>query len=253
MSFQETYGHYNWEAVETEIYEKQERDVKLAISKDRISLHDFMALLSPAANPLLEAMSSRSRHLTQKRFGNTIQMYIPLYLSNECQNICTYCGFSQDNNIVRKTLTESQILEEVAIIKEYGYDHVLLVAGEANRTVGIDYFEKVLKLIRPYFSHISLEVQPLVQEEYERLISLGLNTVLVYQETYNQGTYKLHHPKGKKSIPKNPFFPTMINPRSQWPVLMPLTASNIGEARTRHYQVTYSLKTTNKIETGTWQ
>jgi len=42
-------------------------------------------------------------------------------------------------------------------------------------------------------------VQPLDQDEYERLIPEGLNTVLVYQETYHQEDYKKHHPKGKKS------------------------------------------------------
>jgi 2-iminoacetate synthase len=44
-----------------------------------------------------------------------------------------------------------------------------------------------------------MEVQPLDQEDYEALIPLGLNTVLVYQETYHQEDYKKHHPKGKKS------------------------------------------------------
>jgi 2-iminoacetate synthase len=126
-------------------------------------------------------------------------MYIPLYLSNECQNICTYCGFSLDNKLKRLTLTESQILKEVEIIKSYGYDHILLVTGEANKTVSVDYFIKVLKLIQPYFSHVSMEVQPLDQADYELLMEHGLNTVLVYQETYHEENYKFHHPKGKKS------------------------------------------------------
>jgi 2-iminoacetate synthase len=44
-----------------------------------------------------------------------------------------------------------------------------------------------------------MEVQPLDQPDYEALIPEGLNTVLVYQETYHQDDYKKHHPKGKKS------------------------------------------------------
>jgi 2-iminoacetate synthase len=54
-----------------------------------------------------------------------------LYVSNECQNICTYCGFSLDNKIKRKTLMDFEIKLEVAALKEAGFDHVLLVAGEA--------------------------------------------------------------------------------------------------------------------------
>jgi 2-iminoacetate synthase len=149
--------------------------------------------------PFLEQMAHLSHKLTQKRFGKTIQMYVPLYLSNECQNICTYCAFSYDNKIKRKTLSDKEILKEAGAIKEMGYDHVLLVTGEANQTVGVDYLKHAIELIRPLFSHISIEVQPLDQEEYEILQREGLNTVLVYQETYHRDKYRTHHPKGKKS------------------------------------------------------
>jgi len=174
-------------------------DVQIAMDSKQPTLNDFMALISPAAEPFLEEMAQKSHALTQQRFGKTIQMYAPLYLSNECQNICTYCGFSLDVKIPRKTLTDKEILAEVEVLKSYGYDHVLIVTGEANKTVGVDYIENAIRLIKPHFSHISIEVQPLEQNEYERLIETGLNTVLVYQETYNRDNYKKHHPKGKKS------------------------------------------------------
>jgi 2-iminoacetate synthase len=44
-----------------------------------------------------------------------------------------------------------------------------------------------------------MEVQPLDLEDYQELTPYGLNTVLVYQETYHEEDYKKHHPKGKKS------------------------------------------------------
>ncbi len=97
---------------------------------------DFKALISPAAMPYLEEMAQLSHRITQKRFGKTIQMYAPMYLSNECQNICTYCAFSLDNKIKRKTLGHGEILLETAAVKAMGYDHILLVTGEANKTVG---------------------------------------------------------------------------------------------------------------------
>ena len=199
MSFSEIFRNYNWDDIKSRIYSKTSQDVENALSKPQRNLEDFMALISPAAAPYLEQMAQLSHKLTQKRFGKTIQMYIPMYLSNECQNICTYCGFSLDNKIPRRTLTEKEILSEITHIKAMGYDHILLVTGEANKTVGLEYFKKAFRLINPSFSHISLEVQPLDQHEYEELIPLGLNTVLVYQETYHQEDYKKHHPKGKKS------------------------------------------------------
>ena len=198
-SFRKTFELYNWDDIQTEIYKVSELDVERVLAKDKIDLEDFKVLISPAAKPFLEEMAKRSYAITKKRFGNTIQMYIPMYLSNECQNICTYCGFSFTNIIPRKTLTDKEILEEVAYIKKQGYDHILLVTGEANKTVGVDYLKNVIKLIREHFSNISIEVQPLDQEEYEALIQEGLYAVLVYQETYHESAYKIHHPKGKKS------------------------------------------------------
>lgn len=199
MAFIDQIGKSDWNLIQASIYAKTEDDVRLALGKNKRDLEDFKALISPAAAPFLEQMAVLSHQLTQKRFGKTVQMYIPMYLSNECQNVCTYCGFSVDNKLRRVTLTEQQIRDEIKVIKSYGYDHILLVTGEANKTVGMDYFRKVLPLIRPHFSHISLEVQPLDQEEYEELAGLGVNTVLVYQETYHEENYKFHHPKGKKS------------------------------------------------------
>ena len=161
--FKQTFNQYDWDSLEQEIYAYTGADVQQVLAKEKITLEDFKILISPAAKPFIEEMAQRSRKLTQKRFGNTMQMYIPMYLSNECQNICTYCGFSMDNKIRRKTLSDGEIIKEAEYIKSLGYDHILLVTGEANRTVGVPYLKNAIKLLRPYFSNISIEVQPLLQ------------------------------------------------------------------------------------------
>jgi len=199
MSFQEIFDTYSWDEVKQSIYSKTAADVENALRKPKRNLEDFKALISPAALAYLEPMAQLSRELTLKRFGNTIQLFIPMYLSNECQNICTYCGFSLGNKIARKTLTDTEIEKEVAFIKSLGYNHILLVTGEDNVVVELKYFKNALKLVKEHFANISMEVQPLDQHEYEELIAEGLHTVLVYQETYHKEDYKLHHPKGKKS------------------------------------------------------
>ncbi len=198
-SFQHLFDTYNWEEIKQSILSKSEQDVQHALSKTERDLEDFKALISPAAMPYLEDMARQSHLLTTQRFGKTLQMYAPLYLSNECQNICTYCAFSLDNKIKRKTLNAEEIIKEAEVLKQMNYDHVLLVTGEANQPVGVHYLQQAIRLLKPLFSHISMEVQPLDQEDYELLYKEGLNTVLVYQETYHSARYKLHHPKGKKS------------------------------------------------------
>lgn len=199
-TFRDIWQQYDWDEVKSKIYSTSPKEVKYVLSKrTALNVDDFRVLISPAAAPYLNTMAAMSQRITQKRFGKTVQMYVPLYLSNECQNICTYCGFSFDNKIPRKTLTEKEVLKEVEVIKSMGFDHVLLVTGEANKTVNIDYFIKIIRLIKPYFSNISIEVQPLEEEEYKQLSDEGVYAVLVYQETYHLEAYQAYHPKGKKS------------------------------------------------------
>lgn len=193
------FNRLDWEAEKASIYKKTQSDVEKALNAKRRTYEDFKALIAPAALPLLEQMAQLSRQETQQRFGKTIQLYAPLYLSNECQNICTYCGFSLDNKIPRKTLTSLEILQEIAVLKQMGYQHVLLVTGEAQQQVGMDYFKKVLPIIKQHFAHIAMEVQPLNESDYRELRALGVHTILVYQETYHQEDYRIHHTKGKKS------------------------------------------------------
>lgn len=197
--FSEVFDKQNWDEVQSSIYAKAAVDVERALSKDRRDLEDFKALISPAAAPFLERMAQMSHRITQKRFGKTVQLYAPLYLSNECQNICTYCGFSYDNKLRRKTLSGVEILQEAEYLKAQGFEHVLLVTGEAAKTVGVDYLRDAIRLLRPHFANISIEVQPLDEDEYSVLVAEGLYAVLVYQETYHRDNYKVYHPKGKKS------------------------------------------------------
>jgi len=189
-----------WPVVEQQIAAATPRDVERALARaGRCSLADFAALISPAAAPYLAQLAELSQALTRRRFGKTIQLYIPMYLSNECQNICTYCGFSFQNRLPRKTLSLQEIDAEVRAIKAHGFEHILLLTGEAHRTVGVPYLAEALRRIGPHFSNVSLEVQPLEQSEYEQLRALGLYGVYVYQETYHQEAYKRYHPKGRKS------------------------------------------------------
>ena len=203
MNFNQQIDQLEWSNIEQSIYCKTEKDVLLALSKEKLSLDDFMALISPAAQPYIEKMAQKSQLVTQKRFGKTIQLYVPLYLSSFCENNCVYCGFSASNKIERKVLTYDEIEEEVKAIAKLGFQHLLLVTGEADVKAGVEYLKKTFDIIKPYISQISLEVQPLSEESYKYLIGHGLNTVYLYQETYRKDRYKSYHLSGKKSDYEN--------------------------------------------------
>ncbi len=199
MTFYDELIQYDWKEEEASIFSKTATDVKRALAKERLDLEDFKSLISPAAEPYLNEMAIKANNLTKKRFGKTIQMYVPLYVSNYCTNYCVYCGFSCHNQIVRKKLTPEQVLEEIAVLKDWGFRHLLLVSGEAEKLTGVDYYEEITRTVQPHFSQLSLEVQPLDTDEYARLAKAGITYVCVYQETYNRQVYPSFHPRGKKS------------------------------------------------------
>ncbi len=199
-TFLDTWKTHDFAAMAGAIAGKTSADVRRALGRVRsgLSLDDLQALLSPAAAPFLEEMAQLSHRLTVERFGRTMQLYAPMYLSNVCANVCTYCGFSAQNRIPRKVLNDAEILADAEVLRGHGFEHILLVTGETGR-VGRKYLANALRLLRPKFAHLSIEVQPLDQADYASLIDEGLSAVLVYQETYDGATYPKHHLSGPKA------------------------------------------------------
>ena len=181
------------------IYSATSQDVERALIHPERNLESLLALLSPAAEAYIEEMAQASFKHTRQRFGANIGMYLPMYVSNLCANECDYCGFSMSNKIKRKILTHSEIRQECEIIKAQGYDSILIVSGEHETKVGIDYFCQIMPIIKAFFSYIAFEVQPLTEAEYGHLAQLGMDAVMVYQETYRPKTYRKHHTRGHKS------------------------------------------------------
>ena len=138
--------NYDWDTTTREINSMTASDVEHALAKERLTDRDFMALISPAAAPYIETMARRSREITEKRFGKTISIFIPLYITNSCTNSCVYCGFNRHNNIPRVILTPEQIEAECRAIKEMGpFENLLIVTGENPLVAGTDYIECTLQ------------------------------------------------------------------------------------------------------------
>jgi len=162
------------------------------------SLEEFAALLSPAAEPHLEALCRASQALTQRHFGKTIRMFAPLYLSNECVNVCKYCGFSRHNDIPRITLSPEEAEREGELLARQGFRSLLLVAGEHPKYVSNGYVEEVTRRLARLFPSIALELGPLETPAYQPLVRAGCEALVVYQETYNEPTYRALHTAGPK-------------------------------------------------------
>ena len=198
--FSEYLSQFDWDETTESIHAKTAADVEAALRRPRCTVDDFMALISPAAEPYLEQMAQLSRRYTEKRFGRTVSMFIPLYLTNSCTNSCVYCGFHVANKMARTILTPEEMMREYEAIKQLGpFENLLLVTGENPVKAGVPYLAKALDLAKPLFSNLKIEVMPLETEEYRELTRHGMNGVICFQETYHRENYKIYHPRGKKS------------------------------------------------------
>ncbi len=178
----------SWEETTKAIYSKTEADVIRALGKSRCDVDDFMALISPAAEKFLEPMARLSKKYTEERFGKTISMFIPLYLTNSCTNSCVYCGFHISNPMARTILTAEEIENEYKAIKKLApFENLLIVTGENPAKAGVPYLAKALDLAKPYFSNLKIEVMPLKTEEYAELVKHGMNGVICFSGNVPQG------------------------------------------------------------------
>lgn len=161
-------------------------------------LQRFASLLRPKENAALEAMAQQAEQLTRQFFGRTMRLFAPLYLSNECVNICKYCGFSRDNPILRVTLTVDQVEAEARHLVAQGFRNVLLVAGEHPKFVASDYLAQCVDRLRDFIPALSLEVGPMETADYKPIVQAGAEGLVVYQETYNRAAYAELHTAGPK-------------------------------------------------------
>ena len=172
--------------------------VREVAAKPRLALDDFATLLSPAAGEVLELLGQQARRVTQQRFGKVVRLFAPLYLSNECVNNCSYCGFSRDNRILRVTLSVEEVRTEARALVAQGFRNILLVSGEHPKFVSNDYMAECVRAVHEIAPSISLEIGPMESAQYEPLVRAGADGLVVYQETYDPEVYQDMHTSGPK-------------------------------------------------------
>ncbi len=173
--------------------------IERALAAEKPTARDFLALLSPAAAAYIEPMAQKAQQLTVQYFGRTIQLFIPLYISNYCTNECIYCGFNRAHRIERAKLTLEDIEREAGAIAASGMRHLLLLTGEAREVTPPDYLEEVVRLLKTYFASVAIEMFPMATGEYRRLKAAGVDGLTLYQEVYDEKIYHRVHKAGRKT------------------------------------------------------
>lgn len=176
------------------------KDVMAALSHDNISIEDYKALLSPAAEPFIEQLAQRAMRETRKHFGNSIYMFTPLYISNYCDNHCVYCGFNCTNKIKRAKLDYAAVEKEMQCIAATGLEEILILTGESETMSDVRYIGEACKIAKKYFRMVGLEIYPVNVKDYTYLHKCGADYVTVFQETYNTDKYEKLHISGNKRV-----------------------------------------------------
>jgi 2-iminoacetate synthase len=196
--FYDFFHEYDFQSINNILSNNDKEKVIRVLKKDNVEYADFLYLLSDAAEDSLQEIAVKARDLTIKRFGKVINFYAPIYLSNECSNSCTYCGFNRGRNIKRVTLDPIEYENEMKILKSQGFDNILLLTGESQKSAGVEYIRQAVMTAKKYFTYIGLEVYPMSTEEYSSLVDAGASGLTIYQETYDVRTYDEVHPSGRK-------------------------------------------------------
>jgi len=173
--------------------------VQRSLAREKLSPTDFLTLLSPKAGEYLEAMAQKAQRLTVQYFGKTIQLFIPLYLSNHCANQCVYCGFNRQNAIHRRKLSLAEIETEALAIAATGMQHVLFLTGESPIHTPMDYLSRAATCLKRYFASVSIEIFPLDAPDYRLLQQAGVDGMTLFQETYDEVAYQRVHLAGRKT------------------------------------------------------
>ncbi|GMT42958.1 MAG: thiamine biosynthesis protein ThiH [bacterium] len=175
---------------------------KNILNNSRLNLKDFLAIISvdETDKDFFEELASKAQKLTRTRFGCVKGLYIPLYLSSSCHNVCSYCGFSKNNRVKRKTLNENEIRDELCEIYGKGFKNILLVSGELENFKNIEYLNSAVCIAKELgFHSIGVELGALDEPSASLLAKSGAQCFVLYQETYHQNSYKKTHLAGQKT------------------------------------------------------
>ena len=175
-------------------------DVVSVLSRDSLSPEDFAVLLSPAASGHLEEMAEKARETTRRHFGNSVQLFTPIYTSNWCENRCAYCTFNAGNRIIRAKLTPEEVDSEMERIAETGLTEILILTGESRTKSDLEYIGMCVETATRHFRSIGVEVYPLNVSDYAYLREKGADYVTIFQETYDPVRYGELHLGGPKRV-----------------------------------------------------
>ena len=166
-----------------------------------LDLPDVATLLKIKKAEQRERLYGLAQQIKQSIYGTRMVLFAPIYLSNDCVNSCTYCGFSLTNiKLLRKTLSVDEAVDEARVLVSKGQKRILVVCGENQAHTTPGYVAKVMEGMYKDsgIRRINVNMAPQSTEGFKVLKEAGIGTYQLFQETYHRATYDRVHQAGPK-------------------------------------------------------
>lgn len=171
-----------------------------SMQKERLSMADTAILLNCSEALRGEVLEAASE-LKQRVYGNRIVLFAPLYVGNQCSNLCDYCSFAADNKLsVRKTLSVAELSGEIDALADEGHKRLILVYGE-HKIYSPEFIAGNVRQVyeTEKIRRVNINAAPFDVEGFRVVKDAGIGTYQVFQESYNPEVYASHHKGGKKA------------------------------------------------------
>ncbi len=176
---------------------------------DTASIREAIELLDPLYP--LPRLTERAARLTQQHFSGSaatgsqravrhrMLLYAPVYVSSDCVNYCLYCGFRYPLQIPRRHLTVAESLDQARILRQRGFQNILIVGGEFPSQTTPAYYREIIQTLADDGFESGIEIAPQTIDAYSELVAAGACSLTMYQETYDRTLYAKYHTRGPKA------------------------------------------------------
>jgi len=178
--------------------------IQKSMDKNRLSMQETAILLNADTPDLIEEIKDAAHTLKKRIYGERIVLFAPLYIGNFCSNNCAYCGFKASNkDVIRKTLLNDELENEVRTLENNGHKRLILVFGE-HPSYTPEFIAKTVREVYKIKSNngeirrVNINAAPQDKDGFRIIAEAGIGTYQIFQETYNRDMYKKVHLNGTK-------------------------------------------------------
>lgn len=171
-----------------------------SLAKEPLTVKECAVLVATRSEALAEEILNAARELKRTVYGNRIVIFAPLYIGNHCINDCQYCAFRRSlRTMVRKTLDDQELKNQVVALENTGHKRLILVYGE-HPDYTPEFIAHTVKLVYSVKSgkgeirRVNINAAPMDHDGYKIVKDAGIGTYQIFQETYHPGTYAKVHP-----------------------------------------------------------